>query len=161
VLQERDRVCALAYRITGNVEELDDLVQDIFLQVYCEIGRFRFESQFSTWLTRVVINECRKKLRQRKRQKQAFVEYSASSKDAFAGVIAPSVQQQGRNAFLHKAVGGLSEKHRLVVILKYFGGHSCEEIADILGCKLGTVYSRLHNALRRLRDCMEVYDESV
>jgi len=56
-----------------------------------------------------------------------------------------------RNAEIRKAVDRLPEKHRVVVILHYFEGHSCEEIAAILNCSVGTVWSRLHYACKKLR----------
>ena len=72
VLQEQRRITGLAYRITRSREDLDDLVQDIFFLVYRKIQTFRFESRFSTWLTRIAVNECLKALRRRRLRSLLF-----------------------------------------------------------------------------------------
>ena len=66
VLREQHRVYQLVFRITQSREDVDDIVQDIFFLVYRKINAFRFESRFSTWLTRIVIHECLKVQKRRK-----------------------------------------------------------------------------------------------
>lgn len=164
VLQEQERMYQLAYRITRSREELDDLVQDIFLRVYRKIRTFRFESQFSTWLTRVAVNESLKKLRQRKRRALLFAsepEIEEMPKERSLHATVHLAERDEEHALLHRAVDRLPEKHRLVIVLKYFEDRSCEEIAEILRCNVGTVRSRLFNARKRLKDMMQKSHDSL
>ena len=163
VLQEQERIYQLAYRITRSTEELDDLVQDIFLRVYRKIRTFRFESRFSTWLTRIAVNESLKKLRQRKRRALLFasdLEVEEMPEDRPFRATIHLAEQDEEHALLHRAVDRLPERHRLVIVLKYFEDRSCKEIAEILSCNVGTVRSRLFNARKRLKDMMQEYHDS-
>ncbi len=157
VLQEQQRVTQLAYRITRSTDGLEDLVQDIFFLVYRKIRTFRFESRFSIWLARIAVNESLKKLRQRKVRAFLFTSEPNIEERAGKQVSNPTsglTKQVEEHVALRDAINRLPEKHRLVVILKYFEDRSYEEIAEILGCKVGTVRSRLFNARKRLKDMM-------
>lgn len=153
VLQEQHRICRLVFRIVQRRDDVDDLVQDIFLRVHRSIGTFRFESEFSTWLTRITINECRKALRKRKFGRLLFREDVDLTGDTGPGVL-QELEKEEEHEALHEAVRHLPEKQRLVVILHYFEGLTCAKVAEVLECRIGTVLSRLHNARKRLKQYM-------
>ena len=157
VVQEQHRITGLAYRITRSREDLDDLVQDIFFLVYRKIRTFRFESRFSTWLTRIAVNECLKALRRRRLRSLLFGDLP-SPEDLPDGKSPDSalrrLEREEQHQALRGAVDRLPEKQRIVVLLRYFEELPCEEIAEVLGCNAGTVRSRLFNARKRLKEMM-------
>lgn len=156
VQQEHGRIHRLVHSIMGNREELDDLVQEIFVRLYRKIGTFRFESRFSTWLTRLAVNECRKALRRRQLSRLLFG--TEPEREDSADSTLRVLEREEEHEFLRRAVESLPEKQRLVVILRYFETLSCEEIATVLECKVGTVRSRLFNARQQLKDTMLDYE---
>ncbi len=153
------RVHALVCHYIGDREEASDLTQEVFVRVYTHIRSFRGQSAFTTWLYRIAVNVCieqRRKLA-RRGNRAAFVpiedlgrELTAEEEEPMDAVLRHDVQ-----ARLHDAVGLLPEQHRLVVSLRYFEGLSCKEIAEILECPVGTVNSRLHYAMAKLKDALQ------
>lgn len=169
VLVERYQrpMAALVSRIAGNPDDVDDIVQELFLRAWKGLPRFRGDAQFSTWLYRIAVNTAIKHRARRKNE----VALSLSTDDLTGGLdrlyvgedVLPSeggdpyraAHQKEREEAVHKAVQSLPEKQRAVVVLHYFDGHSCEEISQIVGCSLGTVWSRLHYACKRLKNVLE------
>jgi RNA polymerase sigma-70 factor (ECF subfamily) len=169
VLVERYQrpMAALVSRIAGNPDDVDDIVQELFLRAWKGLPRFRGDAQFSTWLYRIAVNTA---IKHRSRHKHE-VSLSISTEDVSGGldrlfIAEEAATAQGgdpyraahrkeREEAVHKAVQSLPEKQRAVVVLHYFEGHSCEEISQIVGCSLGTVWSRLHYACKRLKSVLE------
>jgi RNA polymerase sigma-70 factor (ECF subfamily) len=175
VLVERYQrpMAALVSRMTANPDDVDDIVQELFLRAWKGLPRFRGDAQFSTWLYRIAVNTAIKH-RSRHRNDAAL----SLSADNLAGGLdalhAPSdaaatqggdpfraAHQKEREATIRRAVLALPEKQRSVVVLHYFEGHSCEEISKIVGCSLGTVWSRLHYACKRLKGVLEASEGLV
>jgi len=154
-------VYGIVSRIVHNRDDVDDVVQEVFVLAYQSIRSFREESSFSTWLHRIAVNTALKHLKKMK------VRHAISIDDPETGLAATLSSDNGRdhaqeaaldheqNLAVRRAVDSLPEKHRAVVVLHYFENFSCEEIAQILGCSVGTVWSRLHYAGRKLRDSLE------
>ncbi len=160
-------MAALVSRMTGNPADVDDICQELFIRAWKGLPRFRGDAQFSTWLYRIAVNTAIKH-RSRRRNEAAV---SLSTEDIQGGVDslsgppdAPS--HQGGDPFMaaanrehessiRKAVQSLPEKQRVVVALHYFEGQSCEDISQIVGCSVGTVWSRLHYACKRLKVVLE------
>jgi RNA polymerase sigma-70 factor (ECF subfamily) len=169
VLVERYQrpMAALVARMTGNPDDVDDIVQELFIRAWKGLPRFRGDAQFSTWLYRIAVNTAIK--HRSRRRNEAAVSLSAEERIGGAdGLRAPAdapAHQGGdpfelavareREAQVRTAVGTLPEKQRTVVALHYFEGRSCEEISEIIGCSVGTVWSRLHYACKRLRGVLE------
>lgn len=147
--------------------DVDDIVQELFIRAWKGLPRFRHDAQFSTWLYRIAVNTTIK--HRAKHKTEAALSVSA---DNFAGgfdalpmasdALPPgggdpfwTASKRERDNALRQAVAQLPEKQRTVVVLHYFEGHSCEEISQIVGCSLGTVWSRLHYACKRLKGVME------
>ena len=159
VLQEQQQIYQLAFRIVQRRDDLDDLVQEIFLRLYRKINSFRFESRFSTWFTRLAVNECRKALRRRSVSRFLFGLDVEISNETDGDSLLQVLEREEEHQVLRKALQSLPEKQRTVVILRYFEGLPCEEIAAILECKPGTVRSRLFNARQRLKNIMLKYEK--
>jgi len=155
---------ALVARMTQNPDDVDDIVQELFVRAWKGLPRFRGDAQFSTWLYRIAVNTTIK-YRSRRANEHAMsvpLEDMAGGVDALAapgseGVAASSgdpyfaAQRREQQELVRRAVLTLPQKQRAVVVLHYFEGHSCEEISKIVGCSVGTVWSRLHYACKRLK----------
>jgi RNA polymerase sigma-70 factor (ECF subfamily) len=142
--------------MVASPEDVDDLVQDTFVLAYSSLGRFRGESSFSTWLYTIAVNTTIKHLRKARARQTVSIDDPDARLDTSAMVGAepgPGVCAENgeRREAVRRAVESLPERHRMVVVLHYFEDYSCEEIARIMRCSVGTVWSRLHYACRKLR----------
>ena len=163
----------LVSRMTPNAEDVDDIVQELFIRAWKGLPRFRGEAQFSTWIYRIAVNTAIKH-RSRRRTEATMtlpaedmvrgldaLEAPADGDPAQGGDPFLATLKNERDATIRRAVMTLGEKHRTVVVLHYFEGLSCEEISQIVGCSLGTVWSRLHYACKRLRGVLERTGEAL
>jgi RNA polymerase sigma-70 factor (ECF subfamily) len=149
-------VYGIVSRMVRNPEDVDDLVQDVFVLAYRSIGRFRGDSSFGTWLHSIAVNTTIKHLRKMKSRPMVSIDDPESGiEEALAASGNPSPSESAEDGeqrrAVRRAVDELPEKHRVVVVLRYFEDYSCDEIANILNCSVGTVWSRLHYACRKLR----------
>jgi RNA polymerase sigma-70 factor (ECF subfamily) len=157
----RDRVFNITYRMLGNRAEAEDVAQEVFITVFKTIDSFREESKFSTWLYRVAVNHCKNRIkylaRRHDRDRDELDENSHQTNGAIANV-GPRTPQPDRalegvqmEVILQKAIEGLDDDHRIVVVLRDIEDLSIEEICEITGLPDGTVKSRLHRARLALR----------
>lgn len=148
-------VYGVVSRMAGNPDDVDDIAQEVFVRAYRSIGSFRGDAEFSTWLYRIAVNTTIKLMNKIRSREVSSVDDPASG---LADMLVSSqseqpdkiVERRERNEALRKAVGDLPEKHRTVVVLHYFENLACEEIAKMVGCSVGTVWSRLHYACKKL-----------
>lgn len=157
-------VYGIVSRMVHSRDEVDDLVQDIFVSAYEAMGRFRCEAKFSTWLHSIAVNMTLKRLKRLKRQgavsmddpEQGLSSVISAGSDAEPDEIVERAQQ---SALMRRAIDGLPDKQRVVVIMHYFEQLSCEEIAAVLKCSVGTVWSRLHYACRKLKNELSLLEQ--
>jgi RNA polymerase sigma-70 factor (ECF subfamily) len=136
--------------MTGSSNELEDLVQEVFLQVHRSIGDFRGDARFSTWLYRLTVNVVLMHRRSAKSRPQLVAEaLAAAPKDARL-LPDEQVARQRRMTAFSRLVDRLSEKKRTVFILHELEGLSPAEIAKIVGAPVLTVRTRLFYARREL-----------
>ena len=145
----KDRVFSIACYSLGDETAADDITQQIFVKLFTRIGQFRGDSEFTTWLYRLVINAC---LDERRRQRRLLpvAEFLPMSKAAYRKSPEPGYERREIAGSVREAIGGLKPKMRLPILLKYIEGLSYEEIAAVLGCSKGTVASRLNRAHKAL-----------
>ena len=140
-----------AYLITGSAADAEEVVQDAFVKAYRARGRFRQGAAFRPWILAIVANEARN--RRRAGARRAGLELRLAE-ERRPGGAAPSPEaallEHEQRAQLLAAVAALSEEHRDVVACRYFLDLSEAETAAVLGCRRGTVKSRLSRALARL-----------
>ncbi len=148
-------VYGIAYRMTNNKEDALDLTQDIFLNVYQNIHKFKFKSTFSTWLYRISVNMCIDELRKWKK-------YNNVSDTEFPHQIQADERtpedyaiSKERERLVKEAISSLNEKDRAIIVLRDMEGLSYNEIADVLKCSLGRVKSRIHEARKKLKMFLE------
>jgi RNA polymerase sigma-70 factor, ECF subfamily len=147
------RVYNLSWRMLGNREDAQDVVQETFLSVFKSLKHLRDPGSFATWMYRIALNHCR--LRRRSRASDLSLDDSASGQTGdqgkvFAGMPAAPQDPDSLEILdiVRKALTGLSEDHRTAIILKEYLGLSLEELADVMDCPLSTAKSRLYHGLR-------------
>jgi RNA polymerase sigma-70 factor (ECF subfamily) len=148
--RHRDDVARLVYRMTGASNDLEDLIQEVFLQVHKSIGDFRGDARFTTWLYRLTVNVVLMHRRSAKSRPQLVAEvFAATPKDV--GLLPDEqVARRRRMSAFTRLVGRLSEKKRTVFILHELEGLAPSEIAKIVGAPVLTVRTRLFYARREL-----------
>lgn len=145
--QDRVRACerrlyATAYLLLHVTADCEDAVQEAVLRAWQRLPGLQNPQFFETWLTRIVINECKSQLRRRSRRGETELS------PQLAAPVSPEPE-------LHAALTALKWKYRVVLTLKYIDGYTIEEIARILTLPRGTVASRLDQAKRLLRAQMK------
>ncbi len=141
----REKVYRIACRIVLDHDDALDVTQDVFIHVLKGIAAFRFQSSFSTWVTRVTVNVSIDWIRKRRRMKS--VAFQPVELDGVETVAVKNDQAER----VHDAFKLLDPEQRSCIILREIEGASYQEIADALGCSIGTVRSRIHRARGHLK----------
>lgn len=147
----------LALRMAGDPFDAADLTQEAFLRVYRHLGKFRGRSSLKTWVFRVALNHCRSRLKRRRRPDQLEIgedeeerqipdERRGPEEHALAGDTARQVQ---------RALLRLPVEFREAVVLRDLQELAYDEIAQVLGVRIGTVRSRIARGRQRLREALE------
>ena len=172
VLRHQREVFAVALRMLGDQDEAKDVSQDVFVRAYQGIRSFRGEAKLSTWLVSITINLCRNQRRWWARRRRfivasldepvgtgrsGFGEEGALGHDVADPSPTPAMaaERSERQQQLVALLLRLDEADREVIVLRDLQGHSYEEIAKMLGCRLGTVKSRLNRARLHLRALLD------
>jgi RNA polymerase sigma-70 factor (ECF subfamily) len=162
VLACQSRMFNLAYRMLNNYDDAAELTQDIFVKVYKSIGKFSGRSKFSTWLYALALNTGRNRIRRNRR---------ISRFEAFSMDDTPSVEDDERGyqaaatdrgpdsnasanetmTLVQMSIAELPGDFRAVAVMRDMQGMSYEEIAEAVGCSLGTVKSRISRARAMVR----------
>jgi len=151
VREQRGRLLGLCYRYAGNREDADDLVQEVFLKAYRGLHGFRGEASVSTWLYRIAVNTCLNWL---------------SAKKLRAEELSPNLADPGPSPWerlgrsetaetVRRAVLRLPDRQRMTLVLRVYEELSHKEIADVMGCSLGTAKANFFFALKNLRKLLE------
>lgn len=152
VRENSARVYRLAYRLTGNKHDAEDLTQEVFVRVFRSLANYT-PGTFEGWLHRITTNLFLDQVRRRARIRMEALG------DDDATVAAPTNRNEPERSFEHvnldydvqRALDSLTPEYRAAVVLCDIEGLSYEEIAVTLGIKLGTVRSRIHRARAHLR----------
>ena len=147
----------IAYGILGHHQDAEDVAQDVFLSVWENIGKFEFRSQFSTWLYRIVKNKCFNQIDQYQRRKTDPMEIDDSQPWVPLDSATPEDEalRSEEKDIVHNALAKLKDSYREILVLRELRELSYEEISEILGCTLGRVKSRLHEARKALKTELE------
>lgn len=158
--QYQQWVYNIAYGMLSSPEDASDVAQDVFLWLWENIGQFRFKSQFSTWLYRIVTNRCLNLKDQRQRRKTDPMEIDDSQPWVPLDTATPerTVLQAEQREILQKALDALKDDYRKILILREMQDLSYEELAEVLGCSVGRVRSRLHEARQALRKAIQRFE---
>jgi RNA polymerase sigma-70 factor (ECF subfamily) len=139
-----------AFLLTGNRQVAEDVAQNAFLQVFRHLDRFNTERAFRPWFFGILANEARQSLRRQRRQPTVAWSVTPAALDG-ANPLLDDLVRDDERAQVRAALAALAEPFRTVVILYYVNELAVDEIATALGCRVGTVKSRLHTARKHLR----------
>ena len=163
LLLHQKKVYNLCLRMSANPDDALDLSQEAFLRAWRSLGQYQFEASLSTWLFRLTSNICIDFLRRKKRRQEASLTESYDDSDEGAELSVPDAQpgpeQQAMTnetkIELARAMEQLSPEHREISQLRVIEDLQYEQIADILGVRVGTVKSRLARARLSFRKILK------
>lgn len=157
-----DKIYRLAYRMLGQAQEAEDIVQETFLRVYKNLERYDDNQKFSTWIYRIATNLCIDRLRKRRR-KTYSLDAELPDSDGSDGYDLLPTEDQGPDEqvllsetqrVVRHMLAQLPEKYKAVVVLKYLHDRSLQEISDITGMPVSTIKTRIHRGREYLRKKM-------
>ncbi|MHC4665104.1 MAG: RNA polymerase sigma factor [Planctomycetota bacterium] len=134
----------------GGRDEAEEAAQETLVRAYFGLGKLRNRESFFSWLLGIANRVVKEQQRSEQRRRQIAETLSEKGPD-------PELSQ---DYALERAIAGLAPSYRQVVLLRYYGGRSCSEVADQLGMPLGTVTKNLSRAYAMLRDSLQRRDES-
>ncbi len=160
------KIFRLAYRMTGNEQDAEDVVQETFLRAYRRLDQFESRANFGTWLYRIAVNSSLDSRRARQRQEEyrsadpGHPDNAGYSEETLQ--FASSEPTPDRLAFstevrreLTQALARLSPKERAAFVLRHFEGMPIEEIGRVLGLRSNATKNNIFRAVRKLRERLE------
>ncbi|MBI2996419.1 MAG: sigma-70 family RNA polymerase sigma factor [Candidatus Melainabacteria bacterium] len=170
VKKHQRSVTSLLYQLAPDWPDTSDLAQEVFIRVYRGIHSLRNPKTFKSWLNQIVVNLFYDELRRRPRRLptisiDAPIESDNGESDLIREIPDPSLKPDERSLvkeldqIVKKAMAGLPEQFRTAIVLRELQGLSYEEIAESIGCELGTVKSRIARARGRLQEILSPYLE--
>ena len=149
-------IYALAYRQLRREEDARDVCQETFLRAFRALHGFRGQAKFSSWLYRIALNLCRDWMRRERRtpvvqtpEDVDLMELAAAREPSES--IEDRVARNDLSRLVERAMTLLPEEQRTAIVLKEYHGLTFQEIADLVGCPLSTVKTRLYQGLTVLR----------
>lgn len=169
VKRYQERIYATIYHMTSNHEDANDLAQESFIKAYQALKSFKGGSSFYTWLYRIAVNKTINFLKQRKNKHHYSLndlDFNTEHNPDLVALISDKTPHRDVGLTelqkkLNEALMRLSEPHRMVVVLHDVQGQSHEEIAEIMGCNIGTVRSRLFYARQQLQGYLAEYAKTT
>ena len=164
-------VLLTALQFCGNKDDAKDIYQDVFVRVMKGLKKFKFQSEFGTWLYRITVNVCLTHSSKKKNKKEEYLtnyENESDEKvlaDVFvsdSGEFSPqsSAESADISDKIGEAINYLSPNERMCFILKHYSGYKIKEISKMMNCKDGTVKKYLFDGIRKLRKRLNKYDFS-
>ena len=166
VRKYQNKIYELAYRFTHNVEDALDLSQEIFLRAFKSLGGFKQQSSFYTWLYRIAQNLCIDYTRHKKvaLKTVAFPEDTYAKEYVLTNTtcVSPAklVEAKELENAIARAIDMLPSRKQSVFILRYYEGLDLQSIAEILGCRVGTVKAHLSYGRQMLKKMLSPYLEN-
>ncbi|MCH7548646.1 MAG: RNA polymerase sigma factor [Candidatus Krumholzibacteriota bacterium] len=143
---------AVVRGVLGDRDEVEDVIQQVYVKVFRGLARFRGDARFSTWLYQIARNEAINAVKKRRMDTTSIdnVVLVAPEKESPDAVM----QRSRAGSELEAAMSRIDEKYRLAIELRYMGEHSYEEIAEIMDLPLGTVKTYIHRGKAELKKTM-------
>lgn len=157
VKRHKEKVRNIVYLTIGNSNAVDDIAQEVFITVYKNLKRFRFESQFTTWLYRITVNKCKDHLRKINVRK-IFIPIKEAAGEPGGGI---DVENKDVSNIVMDAISKLPSKLRVPLVLKDIEGFSYQEISETIQCEMGTVKSRIFRAREGLRNILKPMESEL
>lgn len=168
IAQYGARIFGLALRLTGNREDAEEILQDVFWAILQNIGSFRGDSKLSTWIYRITMNTALMKLRGQPKREHLPLDEALGPAMTEDGMIAERVmdwtllpgdelERKELIQRLEEAINQLSPEYRTVLVLRDIEGLSSEEACEVLNLSVAALKSRLHRARLFLRKQLAEY----
>ena len=159
VRQYETSIFRLALSIVGEPVEASEIAQETFIAALRALPAYQENKSFKAWLYTIALNHSRSHLRKRRVLERLRTSLTTIFKIEVEKQVSPeeAVIQNEKEAQLWRALNQLDERHRTVVVLRYFHELSITEISEILGINEGTIHSRLHTAREKLKDALKYW----
>jgi len=162
-----EKIMRMIFNMVNDVEDTRDIYQEVFLKAYQSIAKFRFASEFYTWLYRIAVNTCIN-FRKRKTiiQHDSLDNYLDANNDNWQ--IHKTSENRNPEELLinkelseqiQKSIDGLSAKQKSVFVLKHYQGYKLSEIAVIMNCSEGTIKNYMFRAVQKLKSSLQEYQQ--
>ena len=151
----------LAYRMTGNEQDAEDVVQESFLRAYRQLGNFDERASFGTWLYRIAMNYSLDLVRSRRRRWELMAPADADAGDPVLALPSgdPAPDRMAMSGEVRErvaeAMNELSASERTAFTLRHFEGMCIEEVSRVLGCQPGAAKHSVFRAVQKLRRALE------
>ena len=160
--KHRDNAFTLAFRITGNREEAEEIAMDSFVKVYRSLGSFRNDSKFTTWLYRIVHNESISALRKKEPESAPLDDhlienYSDGETHEYISTLDENEQQE----IIRRALDQLPPEDNMLITLFYMDDQSIGEISQITGLSQSNIKVRLHRTRKKLYQILNRSQQNV
>jgi RNA polymerase sigma-70 factor (ECF subfamily) len=152
----QERLYRQVWRILGNHEDVNDVLQDALVRIYRHIGNFKAEAKLYTWLYRIVTNEAITFLN--KKKKTNLISFDDDSKTNWEEVLgADTLLEESHDILekLEKGIALLPEKQRLVFQMRYYDEMSYKDISSVLGTSEGGLKASFHHALKKVEEFLK------
>ena len=150
------------YRQLGDYDSSRDLVMETFLRIYRAASRYEPRAKFSTYIYQVTRNVCINEYRKRELRKTDSLDEmdEASGMQIASDDLNPAeeLEQKERQSMVRRALAELTEDQRTIIVLAEYQDMPYDRIAEVMGCSVGTVKSRMHRARARIKEWMESHD---
>ena len=143
---KKTKLYKLAWAYLRNHADVEDVFHNTIIKVIENAHKLKNEAAFEGWFISILLNECRKILRNKKRV--------LLSEDIYDDVIVRTLDDEDIKHDLSEGLKNIDEDYKEVVILKYYSGYSQKEIAEILNMPIGTVKNKIFRGLRALREIL-------
>ena len=170
VTKYRNRLYAMVFQMVRNEQDAWDLTQDGFFKAWKSLDKFRGQSSFYTWIYRIVTNVSIDWIRKRQLRPEGEFDDSVARTDIDPtadvtpkGGVSPerALERHELRDRIDAAIAKLTPEHRAVILLKEIDGLQYHEIAEVVGCSIGTVMSRLFYARRKLQTLLKDLHEKL
>jgi RNA polymerase sigma-70 factor (ECF subfamily) len=152
-------VARLAQRLLGwSDADVADVVQEVFIAAWTNLGSFRGDASISTWLTRLTINECRRHRRRRLARLSMLTRFLQKRPPPQAHVDSDPLARDERLSHVRSAVQRLPAKYREVIVLRYLEELEVSEIMQALGLSANAINVRLHRARELLSQKLNIHE---
>ncbi len=145
------RVLNTIYRYIGKSDEAEDITQEVFIKVWHHAKSFKGKSKFSTWLYRIVINQCLDYRSKHKERLASLDEIMEQGKTPESLKVEIEFERQRKSKIMKRAIDELPKRQRIAFVLSKFEGKSYKEIAQIMGISLSSVESLIFRARGALK----------
>jgi len=158
VEQHSRSVFRLAYRMTGNEQDAEDIVQESFLRAYKQLGRFEARANFGTWIYRITANCCVDLMRSRQSRRDQSHGESLDAAEELPPAGVPGPERLAASAEIERrvqtALGELSPLERAAFTLRHYEGRSIDEISSVLGLGTSAAKHSVFRAVKKLRTAL-------